>query len=56
VSNTEQVITGCPDFYRGKAREMLSLALWAVKPEDKTEYLKLAEDWLRLAEKAARKP
>ena len=37
---------------RGRAREMLNLARWAVDPTAKAEYLDLAEKWLRLSEQA----
>jgi hypothetical protein len=37
---------------RARAHEMLNLARWAVNPKDKTNYLDLADNWLRLAERA----
>jgi hypothetical protein len=37
---------------RTRAREMLNLARWTVNPTDKLNYLDLAENWLRLAERA----
>jgi len=51
VTDTKPVIPGTPEFYRGRAKEMLDRAAEAATDEAKAEYIALAENWAKLAEK-----
>lgn len=51
MTDTKPVIPGTPEFYRGRAKEMLDRAAEAATDEAKAEYIALAENWAKLAEK-----
>jgi hypothetical protein len=42
--------------YRGKAEECRQQAMKAISPSDKAAWLRMAEDWQRLAESIEDKP
>ena len=52
VSERKPVVTGSPEFYRGKAQEALRQAEVATTDQIRTELLTIAEHWQRLAQRA----